>query len=202
MIKTMQEVGEYSPHAWGWTYYQKMSLVFPIVFPTRVGMDHGIDRNLSIGIVFPTRVGMDRCSTKGRWRSSSIPHTRGDGPLNVIYLIPSYQYSPHAWGWTVFSQSTEAGRCVFPTRVGMDLLINGDEIIRESIPHTRGDGPTEISAPALWGAYSPHAWGWTIYRQWPPRSAPVFPTRVGMDLLPKDVPCIPHRIPHTRGDGP
>ena len=50
--------------------------------------------------------------------------------------------------------------------------------------------------------YSPHAWGWTTTGNGVRVVINVFPTRVGMDLEIREDTHKPHRIPHTRGDGP
>ena len=54
--------------------------------------------------------------------SGSIPHTRGDGPNNLLITLKDKRYSPHAWGWTVQGGGQDHPIGVFPTRVGMDRL--------------------------------------------------------------------------------
>ncbi|EEB35029.1 hypothetical protein DESPIG_00033 [Desulfovibrio piger ATCC 29098] len=48
--------------------------------------------------VFPTRVGMNRPLWQIPALRSSIPHTRGDEPLDLQFRDGCQQYSPHAWG--------------------------------------------------------------------------------------------------------
>ncbi len=90
----------YSPHAWGWTV--------------------GCRGCLAAAVVFPTRVGMDRQQLYSCKPSTSIPHTRGDGPRWYALRPCEPEYSPHAWGWTEDGEAVTQPVYVFPTRVGMD----------------------------------------------------------------------------------
>ena len=74
---------------------------------------------------------------------------------------------------------------VFPTRVGMDLYNESKSLNGYRIPHTRGDGPVLAVGSDIWLRYSPHAWGWTVRAESAVSDNTVFPTRVGMDQLPK-----------------
>ena len=112
----------YSPHTWGWTWIKSDSTHF---FP-----------------VFPTHVGMDLRLSYSSWRNISIPHTRGDGPLLVLQSRQAIAYSPHTWGWTSEAVHAFYEESVFPTHVGMDLLLSRRSSTKICIPHTRGDGPT------------------------------------------------------------
>ncbi len=84
---------------------------------------------------------MDRSIQDQKTRLRRIPHTRGDGPPNIVIEVIILAYSPHAWGWTdgqvIFKKETG----VFPTRVGMDHPVLLEVGINIRIPHTRGDGP-------------------------------------------------------------
>ena len=50
--------------------------------------------------------------------------------------------------------------------------------------------------------FSPHAWGWTRVAAANNRYSHVFPTRVGVDRLRKQLLSRQQRFPHTRGGGP
>ena len=117
-------VSAYSPHAWGWTIFL-------------------IHHKFYI-FVFPTRVGMDRLQPKQEAFLSCIPHTRGDGPKIQKNDRYYFQYSPHAWGWTIARGFADRWCEVFPTRVGMDRETNCCRQLGNRIPHTRGDGPPYI----------------------------------------------------------
>ncbi len=131
----------YSPHAWGWTAVRDKDWAGPTVFPTGVGMDRGRLREYESGDVFPTRVGMDRRPARCLIQTTSIPHTRGDGPDATLVCTPPSSYSPHAWGWTAKKNGIMQYIGVFPTRVGMDRPDQTVDWRRHRIPHTRGDGP-------------------------------------------------------------
>ncbi len=91
-----------------------------------------------------------------------IPHTRGDGPVQLDEALECGAYSPHAWGWTEKTDEHLSKIAVFPTRVGMDrpaAVLGGGP---SRIPHTRGDGPQNENFEILDALYSPHAWGWTV----------------------------------------
>ena len=92
----------FSPHAWGWTFRQAQASRRREVFPTRVGVDR----------VTPTWLLVLMC----------FPHTRGGGPCKACQDPSMLQFSPHAWGWTDRPYDRLHDLCVFPTRVGVDLL--------------------------------------------------------------------------------
>ena len=111
----------FSPHAWGWTalpgYPRRPGRRFP---HTRGDGPFFESIFTSSPAVFPTRVGMDQWKALLRWYDQSFPHTRGDGPTRRSIPNRSMQFSPHAWGWTVFYVEYGFEQEVFPTRVGMD----------------------------------------------------------------------------------
>ena len=72
-----------SPRAWGWP------------------VPHG-ERPIGV-IVFPTRVGMDRRRLLLASLPHRFPHTRGDGPWDVIGRETARKFSPPAWGWAAVS---------------------------------------------------------------------------------------------------
>ena len=69
-------------------------------------------------------------------------------------------------------------------------------------PHTRGDGPFRLWAPPPHHPFSPHAWGWSLFRSNSFPSNCVLPTRVGMVRYKNDAFRLCDCSPHTRGDGP
>ena len=70
-----------------------------------------------------------------------FPHTRGGGPGEDILATGAPRFSPHAWGWTYASDLNETRNKVFPTRVGVDLVVEFIAPPPISFPHTRGGGP-------------------------------------------------------------
>ena len=99
-----------------------------------------------------------------------------------VPVLPSQSFSPHAWGWTVFSKVEGYDYYVFPTRVGVDLKENQLGCECHRFPHTRGGGP----------AVRAFLWMVTV----------VFPTRVGVDRVSRAAACVDGCFPHTRGGGP
>ena len=69
---------QYSPHAWGCFFLLVEAIIFPMVFPTCVG-------------VFPTE-------SIAKDLEISIPHMRGGVSANKIDSKDIIGYSPHAWG--------------------------------------------------------------------------------------------------------
>jgi len=152
----------FSPHTWGWTISAPESSETSIVFPTHVGMD------LSCALLIAA--------------INSFPHTRGDGPKLDKTGDGSSTFSPHTWGWTRrWGCQRNFGR-VFPTHVGMDLLVLVLYNLHQGFPHTRGDGPRDNNFYAFGKKFSPHTWGWTHGGSRGSLGLDVFPTHVGMDL--------------------
>ena len=145
---------------------------------------------------------MDRAPLSVPLFCGRIPHTRGDGPMICRRSSRWSMYSPHAWGWTNRRIMPRKLPIVFPTRVGMDRDQYLSYDWRNSIPHTRGDGPSTLPRSMYARMYSPHAWGWTGAGRRREGGVHVFPTRVGMDHPVRIPEQAGSRIPHTRGDGP
>ena len=172
----------FSPPAWGWSVAEQQAREQPHVFPTRVGMVRS-----------------------GQWvflTSSRFPHPRGDGPLLMPQDLVEVEFSPPAWGWSVFILQHTTRMLVFPTRVGMvrfdDRIVAG----RWRFPHPRGDGPNMSKERKDKPAFSPPAWGWSAAWHWELPGETVFPTRVGMVRFSIISASFPVRFPHPRGDGP
>ena len=123
---------------------------------------------------------MFRSSISPRRKPCRFPHTRGDVPVNVGNLTVGGQFSPHAWGCSVGTGRRKAGLDVFPTRVGMFLAAPAETPELMGFPHTRGDVPSSGIWSAIWGTFSPHAWGCSVVRHRDRVRGEVFPTRVGM----------------------
>ncbi len=91
---------------------------------------------------------------------------------------------------------------VLPTRVGMVRIPAKCCPPRCGSPHARGDGPVVEHAHAVWIAFSPRAWGWSVDRLSHVMTTIVLPTRVGMVRGTCNVGILFIRSPHARGDGP
>ncbi len=88
---------------------------------------------------------------------------------------------------------------VFPTHVGVFLIDDGDVVVQWCLPHARGgvskrgdhEKPHHRSSPRTWGCFSI---GCGIRCLWC-----VFPTHVGVFLIPRHVLGSLSRLPHARG---
>src|SRR5690606_6961331 len=110
------------PHARGWTYY---------------GLAANQHHQLS-----PARAGMDLPSTHGEANTATLPRTRGDGPCGVRLRYTGEGSPPHARGWTRPLGPVPRMPGLSPARAGMDLVIPGAYQQWNTLPRTRGDGPS------------------------------------------------------------
>ena len=108
---------------------------------------------------------------------------RGDGPLDLIGAGIEVPFSPHAWGWSEFTDRVGEQYAVFPTCVGMVRAARCGLRASRGFPHMRGDGPGDTVASAYELAFSPHAWGWFVPLMSHWNSCVVFPTCVGIIFL-------------------
>ena len=72
------------------------------------------------------------------------------------------KFSPHTWGCTFGVGCHRHNLRVFPTHVGVYLILNNTvrQVIR--FPHTRGGVPPfSFPASTEW-LFSPHTWGCTV----------------------------------------
>ena len=134
--------------------------------------------------VFPTHVGVFPERGAVRRLHSSLPHTRG-GVSPILTIDPGASgSSPHTWGCFSFPAPEGARASVFPTHVGVFLGVRRGVAPHSGLPHTRGGvsrishdlGPVELSSPHTWGCFL----GLVHFRA----VGCVFPTHVGVFLLP------------------
>ncbi len=173
---------ERSPRTWGWTAWWKKGQ--PQV------------------AAFPTHVGMDRRGLGGDPWHSSVPHARGDGPINQYIVSLEFKRSPRTWGWTVPGLGGCRRRRAFPTHVGMDRSPRAYGNSWVSVPHARGDGPLRTIRASIELMRSPRTWGWTVSGSPPGSTGGAFPTHVGMDRVGVASRVDRRCVPHARGDGP
>ena len=91
-----------SPYAWGWSYPSKYRRKWRFLVPIRVGMI------LIWAYVFRVQF--------------TCPHTRGDDPMRITYIINTQGLSPYAWGWSWVWKMLCLKMVLVPIRVGMILL--------------------------------------------------------------------------------
>ena len=149
--------------------------------------------------VFPTHVGVFPLVPSQRWEALGLPHTRGgvsENPLRHRVQAPS---SPHTWGCFCRFHSSIQGEQVFPTHVGVFLLLHGRRQRAASLPHTRGGVSVIADASRLWGKSSPHTWGCFRGRDGKRHLRAVFPTHVGVFRHSASSASSRMSLPHTRG---
>jgi len=115
----------FSPRAWGWSVS-----VLTCSLELRV---------------LPTCVGMVRQQLTGVTLDGRSPHVRGDGPPRRIFVCPSAEFSPRAWGWSVPLRFDGDRASVLPTCVGMVRRAVRKRRNMQRSPHVRGDGPIAAS---------------------------------------------------------
>ena len=145
---------------------------------------------------------MVRASRWGLARTTSFPHTRGDGPSWVDASSERIWFSPHTWGWSGHHVRFGACSFVFPTPVGMVRTKWKLTALSKRFPHTRGDGPRENAREWQEFRFSPHPWGWSARCGGGNILPSVFPTHVGMVRTLTGPTPRSRSFPHTRGDGP
>jgi hypothetical protein len=182
--RTLAELGEQrtprSPRAWGWTVVVVRLVDDLDAFPTRVGMDRtprvcgsgGMRRSPRAWgwtgpevivqvqrLAFPTRAGMDRWYASASGMRMSVPHARGDGPIEMVRGADGKMRSPRAWGWTEPHRRSTPPTGAFPTRVGMDRRHRLSQDRPAGVPHARGDGSSHAAGQARKHSRSPRGDG-------------------------------------------
>ena len=212
-----------SPHTRGWTEGERRRSHDHHVFPAHAGMDRWqsaagrrtrrcsphtrgwTEARAHVGFraaVFPAHAGMDRQSRPHSAAPSSVPRTRGDGPVRSKPVSLSISCSPHTRGWTDRRGLDQREFDVFPAHAGMDRSATASASTARSVPRTRGDGPAKHVAEGHLPPCSPHTRGWTGCRQDPRQGRRVFPAHAGMDRGATMRRRHRRRVPRTRGDGP
>ena len=150
-------------------------------------------------IVFPTCVGVFPGHWTGHPVLDSLPHVRGGVSLLHPFRCNHEWSSPRAWGCfpTVPGIGTDVG--VFPTCVGVFPLVRIPHDFTGSLPHVRG-GVSLQSVPLMGETgSSPRAWGCFRGRALLLHHGRVFPTCVGVFLLPQHAVWGFVGLPHVRG---
>ena len=209
-----------SPRTWGCFDISHVLKGNAVVFPTHVGvflrdevdplgaecLPHargGVSG--PVGAAFGIRVSSPR--TWGCFRTGQAGRTRAPVFPTHVGVFPSLRRSracakslPHARGGVSgqICRSSSSSR-VFPTHVGVFLSPLLNRLIAPRLPHARGgvSQPSQTLRSGIWS--SPRTWGCfygvasqTLYRR-------VFPTHVGVFLIPS--PNIGNilGLPHARG---
>ncbi len=129
----------------------------------------------------------------------SLPHTRGGVSIRKGTFAPIYGSSPHPWGCFQAHLNYFFQEKVFPTPVGVFLRLLEGHGDQQRLPHTRGG--VSVFLCAILGHFksSPHPWGCFYSCSLFMFIAIVFPTPVGVFLIPLGSFRVIFSLPHTRG---
>ena len=169
--------------------------------------------------VFPTLVGVFLTRTTTRCWTTGLPHARGGVSSHGTMRLSPMESSPRSWGCFQLWFHFECTNQVFPTLVGVFLIISICLALPCRLPHARGGVSLAESAASPSGSL-PHARGgvslasisvlgsiqssprsWGCFSFLSPKCPPcyVFPTLVG--VFPKSLPSVHGTdcLPHARG---
>ena len=139
---------------------------------------------------------MWECGVKN---SLCLPHARGGVSLMHGVGYEPLQSSPRTWGCfypiSVFCKLHH----VFPTHVGVFLLMLTFRGLRLSLPHARGGVSATTSSSSPLRLSSPRTWGCFYTQLFDAKAQEVFPTHVGVFLLGSFLLMFARRLPHARG---
>ena len=167
--------------------------------PRTWGCFHGRRRRLDCEMVFPTHVGVFPHRPPLGALGWSLPHARGGVSSRMDFLHKASTSSPRTWGCFQRQLAPALGYEVFPTHVGVFLLVARGACTSSRLPHARGGvslsvkdaGTTQESSPRTWGCFHLNGVGHPVDL--------VFPTHVGVFLNWRDNPWFPSGLPHARG---
>ncbi len=174
-----QIIKESSPRPWGCFWSGTLEGIFPVVFPTPVGVFlrdiHACDYGFS------------------------LPHARGGVSHGDCGINGARGSSPRPWGCFRVADRHARDLVVFPTPVGVFPLRGAKIMAAKRLPHARGgvsqgDDPQpgpERSSPRPWGCFL--ADGWNRFE------VTVFPTPVGVFPVIRAPFGRPNGLPHARG---
>ena len=130
--------------------------------------------------VFPTPVGVFPDACQMPLLSASLPHARGGVSQRRASLPQTLTSSPRPWGCFLFYRNHPFDCLVFPTPVGVFLMIAVLQKWDSGLPHARGG----VSPPSLIAHQptesSPRPWGCFQQRIAQAKARLVFPTPVGV----------------------
>ena len=149
--------------------------------------------------VFPTLVGVFPPTARWSCWASSLPHARGGVSEKHARRIGYAGSSPRSWG--CFHDAATSGECpaVFPTLVGVFLVVSKRTIISVSLPHARGGVSERLGLAVAKVASSPRSWGCFRDALLDAARPFVFPTLVGVFHRGCPAPSGTASLPHARG---
>ena len=149
--------------------------------------------------VFPTLVGVFPPEMVGKRIGVGLPHARGGVSIRRCRFIKVKKSSPRSWGCFSSGVSVGSSLTVFPTLVGVfpSILYIGKKGF--CLPHARGGVSAKKRLEAALATSFPRSWGG--FCGCPCVGAPraVFPTLVGVFLVPYELKGSNLGLPHARG---
>ena len=122
------------------------------------------------------------------------------GVSDPFYMLQFLEESsPHAWGCFLQDFRLRRGWVVFPTCVGVFPELTQAQGELKGLPHMRGGVSCGMIVRSTEPWSSPHAWGCFLFFINLPRRYTVFPTCVGVFLLPGFFCWGRIGLPHMRG---
>ena len=139
-------------------------------------------REMAIILVFPTLVGVFPLPGIAPGLGRSLPHARGGVSILVKDGTSSVLSSPRSWGCFRAKDISSSIVLVFPTLVGVFLMLGAMTFPCGRLPHARGGVSAEQSVRTQQQVSSPRSWG--CFRLFGQRRKyhGVFPTLVGVFL--------------------
>ena len=171
--------GPSSPRTWG-------------CFPSRLHAEN-------LRGVFPTHVGVFLPYVCRKRHPTRLPHARGGVSSSPVPYDPVHGSSPRTWGCFSGKVPASSWGAVFPTHVGVFLVLAGGVYAHGGLPHARGGVSTNRTRHRRTYPSSPRTWGcfWCSVLQI--RQAEVFPTHVGVFLRHRIFSPRTWGLPHTCG---
>ena len=113
---------------------------------------------------------------------SSLPHARGGVSLTAAAQALGITSSPRPWGCFFLCCPSPVPPNVFPTPVGVFLILTATLTTEHRLPHARGGVSTSGLSVTHSPRSSPRPWGCFCYSRKPREAKRVFPTPVGVFL--------------------
>ena len=132
----------------------------------------------------------------------SLPHARGGAPTDDERPRAQLPSSPRTWGCSAGRQRRKPCRRVFPTHVGVLLLIEVGVQAKMRLPHARGGSPVDSGLNTLRPKSSPRTWGCSCSNHVQRVTPSVFPTHVGVLRCSACERWSCWGLPHARGGAP
>ena len=156
-------------------------------------------KNRTVFRVFPTHVGVFPALKPSLRAKASLPHARGGVSRSSGTTSYCASSSPRTWGCFRRCKVFRLNAVVFPTHVGVFLVLAGGVYAHGGLPHARGGVSTNRTRHRRTYPSSPRTWGcfWCSVLQI--RQAEVFPTHVGVFLRHRIFSPRTWGLPHTCG---